>query len=65
MAKTSVIQKALVELDGAPFKFFAEKRDEWAREEAYLFPGPIQYWGPTEVCDATNRTLELESAARA
>ena len=46
-----VIRKALVELDGAPFKEFAAHRDEWARKTAYVYPGPIQYWGPTEVCD--------------
>ena len=46
-----VIRKALVELDGAPFKEFASKRDEWARETSYIYPGPIQYWGPSSVCD--------------
>ncbi len=55
-----VIQKALVELDAAPFKFFAANREKWAIEEAYLYPGPIQYYGPTEVCDITNYTLKLE-----
>jgi pyrophosphate--fructose-6-phosphate 1-phosphotransferase len=58
-----VIQKALVELDGAPFKYFASKRDEWAVTESYVYPGPIQYFGPTEVCDATNFTLKLERGA--
>ena len=57
-----VIQKALVELDGAPFKYFAENRDKWAIETSYLYPGPIQYWGPTEVCDRTTVTLQLEQA---
>ena len=57
-----VIRKALVELDGAPFKFFASKRDEWAKQTAYVYPGPIQYWGPTEVCDQTTKTLQLEQA---
>lgn len=55
-----VIRKALVELDGAPFKTFAAQRDRWARETAYVYPGPIQYWGPTEVCDQPTRTLALE-----
>ena len=57
-----VIRKALVELDGAPFKEFAAHRDEWARKTAYIYPGPIQYWGPTEVCDQPTRTLALEQA---
>ena len=55
-----VIRKALVELDGAPFKEFAAHRDEWARKTAYVYPGPIQYWGPTEVCDQPTKTLALE-----
>ena len=57
-----VIRKALVELDGAPFKFFAAHRAQWAKETAYVYPGPIQYWGPSEVCDQTTRTLALEQA---
>ena len=60
-----VIRKALVELDGAPFKKFAEKRDEWARKTCYVYPGPIQYWGPSEVCDRETRTLALENEAKA
>ena len=55
-----VIQKALVLLDAAPFKHFASCRSEWADQEAYLFPGAIQYYGPTAVCDQTNNTLVLE-----
>ena len=55
-----VIRKALVELDGAPFKEFASKRDEWARETSYIYPGPIQYWGPSSVCDRPTMTLALE-----
>ncbi len=55
-----VIQKALVDLNGAPFKTFASKRDEWANETCYVYPGPIQYFGPTEVCDQTTITLALE-----
>lgn len=57
-----VIRKALVELDGAPFKTFAAKRDEWARQTAFVYPGPIQYWGPTEVADQPTKTLALEQA---
>ena len=57
-----VIRKALVELDGAPFKEFAAHRDEWARKTAYVYPGPIQYWGPTEVCDQPTKTLALEQS---
>ncbi len=57
-----VIRKALVELEGAPFKCFAAQREKWARETSYLYPGPIQYWGPTEVCDQPTRTLALEQA---
>ena len=55
-----VIQKALVKLDGAPFKAFAAARDTWAKETAYVYPGPIQYFGPTEVCDQPTKTLQLE-----
>jgi pyrophosphate--fructose-6-phosphate 1-phosphotransferase len=57
-----VIQKALVELEGAPFKYLVANRDKWAIETSYLYPGPIQYWGPTEVCDRTTVTLQLEQA---
>ncbi len=55
-----VIQKALVKLDGAPFKTFAAQRDQWAKETDYVYPGPIQYFGPTEVCDQPTKTLQLE-----
>lgn len=55
-----VNKKALVELDGKPFKFFEANRDTWAVETAYTYPGAIQYYGPTEVCDLTTRTLALE-----
>lgn len=55
-----VIQKALVTLDGKPFKFFASKRDEWATKTEYIYPGPIQYWGPSAVCDQPTKTLLLE-----
>ncbi|MCD7976208.1 MAG: diphosphate--fructose-6-phosphate 1-phosphotransferase [Tannerellaceae bacterium] len=57
-----VIQKALVKLDGAPFKKFAANRENWAVNTEYVYPGPIQYFGPTEVCDQTTRTLALEQA---
>ncbi len=55
-----VIKKALVDLEGKPFKAFAEKRDLWARETCYVYPGPIQYFGPSEVCDRTSCTLYYE-----
>ena len=55
-----VIRKALVELNGAPFKEFVKHRDEWARETCFVYPGPIQYFGPTEVCDQPTKTLQLE-----
>jgi len=55
-----VIRKALVELDGKPFKTFAAKRDEWAMNTDSVYPGPIQYWGPAEVCDQPTKTLVLE-----
>ena len=57
-----VIRKALVELDGAPFKTFAAHRDQWAKDTCYVYPGPIQYWGPAEVCDQPTKTLALEKA---
>ena len=57
-----VIRKALVELEGAPFKEFAAHREKWARETCYVYPGPIQYWGPAEVCDQPTKTLALEQA---
>ncbi|MBP3715641.1 MAG: diphosphate--fructose-6-phosphate 1-phosphotransferase [Phocaeicola sp.] len=57
-----VIQKALVELDGAPFKAFAAQRETWAKETAYIYPGPIQYFGPSEVCDQPTKTLQYEQA---
>ena len=57
-----VIRKALVELDGAPFTYFAQHRDQWAVETCFTYPGAIQYYGPAEVCDLTTRTLALEKA---
>ena len=57
-----VIKKALVELDGAPFKYFEANREQWAEETCFVYPGAIQYYGPTEVCDATTITLALEQA---
>ncbi len=59
-AMKPVIRKALVELDGAPFKFFAANREAWAKNTMYIYPGPIQYWGPSEVCDQCTKTLALE-----
>lgn len=55
-----VIKKALVELDGAPFKYFEAHREEWAKNTCFVYPGAIQYYGPTEVCDITTITLALE-----
>ena len=55
-----VIKKALVELDGAPFKMLAANRDKWAVETSYVYPGPIQFFGPSEVADITTITLALE-----
>ena len=56
-----VIQKALVRLDGAPFKYYAAHRDDWASySQTYIYPGPIQYFGPAEVCDLPTHTLMLE-----
>jgi len=55
-----VIRKALVELDGKPFKAFAAQRDAWAKDTCYVYPGPIQYWGPASVCDLPTKTLALE-----
>jgi len=57
-----VIKKALVELDGAPFKYFEAHREEWALETCFKYPGAIQYYGPSEVCDITTVTLALEQA---
>ncbi len=57
-----VIRKALVELEGKPFKTFAARRDEWAKNTCYVYPGPVQYWGPSTVCDATTKTLMLEQS---
>lgn len=59
-AMKPVIQKALVRLDDAPFKFFASKREEWAINTDYIYPGPIQFFGPSELCDQPTNTLKLE-----
>ena len=61
-ADKPVIRKALVELESKPFKFFESKREEWAVETCYVYPGAIQYWGPAEVCDQTTVTLALEQS---
>jgi pyrophosphate--fructose-6-phosphate 1-phosphotransferase len=55
-----VIQKALVELDSAPYKYLVANRENWAIETSFVYPGPIQYWGPTNVCDQPTRTISLE-----
>ena len=59
-----VIKKALVELDGPVFKKLEANREDWAMNDRYLFPGAIQYFGPSSVCDITTVTLALESAAK-
>ncbi|KUL06290.1 MAG: Phosphofructokinase, partial [Proteiniphilum sp. 51_7] len=59
-----VIQKALVKLEGAPFRYFEDHREKWAIETDYVYPGPIQYFGPTEVCDQPSKTLQLEQKGR-
>ncbi len=59
-ADKPVIRKALVELDGKPFKFFEANRETWAVETCFTFPGAIQYYGPSSVCDITTKTLALE-----
>ncbi|MGN0220282.1 MAG: diphosphate--fructose-6-phosphate 1-phosphotransferase [Muribaculaceae bacterium] len=59
-----VIQKALVDLNGRPFKKFAEMRDNWALNTCYVYPGPIQYFGPAEVCDQPSITLQYEHSAK-
>ncbi|MCE1200361.1 MAG: diphosphate--fructose-6-phosphate 1-phosphotransferase, partial [Marinilabiliales bacterium] len=59
-----VIQKALVSMEGAPFKAFAANREKWALETSFVYPGPIQYWGPASVCDATTKTLQLEKVGK-
>jgi len=57
-----VIQKALVDLDGEPFKYLMANREKWANKTSFVYPGPIQYWGPTEVCDQPTKTITLERA---
>lgn len=59
-----VIQKALVDLNGAPFQKFAQNREQWAKNTCFVYPGPIQYFGPTEVCDQTSRTLYYEQGGK-
>jgi pyrophosphate--fructose-6-phosphate 1-phosphotransferase len=58
--KKPVIKKALVDLEGAPFKVFDAVRDTWAVKTSFVFPGAIQYYGPPEVCDQPTKTLLLE-----
>ena len=59
-----VIRKTLVDLNGQPFQAFAARREEWARKTCYLYPGPVQYWGPSDVCDKPTLTLRLEHEDR-
>ena len=59
-----VIRKALVDLDGEPYKAFAEQRGEWAMNTCFVYPGPIQFWGPKEVCDRPTMTLLLEQGKK-
>ena len=60
IGKKPVIKKALVELEGNPFKAFIKFRDKWAIETSFLYPGAIQYYGPDEVCNQPTRTIILE-----
>ena len=60
-----VIRKALVDLNGRPFKELVEHRDEWSKETSFVYPGPVQYWGPSELCDRTTKTLALERGGKA
>ena len=59
-----VIRKALVKLEDGPFKKFAAEREKWARETSYVYPGPIQYFGPSEVCDLPPMTLVYEQQSK-
>lgn len=63
-AMKPVIRKALVDLNGNPFKTFVANRDKWAKDTCYIYPGPIQYWGPSSVCDNTTMTLALEQLGK-
>ena len=56
-----VIRKALVDLNGKPFKTLVEHRESWAKGTCFINPGPIQYFGPTEICNSTTKTLALEN----
>lgn len=58
--RVPVIRKALVDLDGAPFMELVANRESWALNDEYVYPGPIQYFGPPEICDAPTITLALE-----
>lgn len=57
-----VIKKALVDLKGKPFKTFAAHRAQWAHDTDFIYPGPIQYFGPSELCDQPTKTLQLEKS---
>jgi pyrophosphate--fructose-6-phosphate 1-phosphotransferase len=63
--KKPVIKKALVDLEGAPFKCFSAQREAWGLQDDYRFPGPIQFFGPSEICNETTFTLKLEQKAKA
>lgn len=62
--KKPVIKKTVIDLTGKPFKTFAAQRERWAVETAYIFPGPVQYFGPPELCDTRSKTLLLEHEDR-
>ena len=62
--KKPVIRKSLVDLDGAPFQYFASQREAWALHDHYRFPGPIQFLGPPQLCDETTFTLKLEQGQK-
>lgn len=62
--KKPVIKKALVDLNGAPYKFYVKNRNDWAINTSYIYPGAIQYYGPAEVCDAPTKTLILEQSSK-
>ena len=59
-SKKPVIKKALVDLNGNPFKTFDKERHIWAEKTSYIYPGAIQYFGPSEICDQPTKTLLLE-----
>ena len=58
--RVPVVRKTPVDLEGEPFRYFATHRADWAKGVAFRYPGPIQYFGPSAVCDSTTITLRLE-----